>query len=389
MQLLKARHLRVLGLTVGLATSQLNQGHSAEKQDTGPQKTSKAVYRRYSITDEQGFKGMEILHGVLPNDWRWKGGVTWRRDLAQPDLIRIHWGDPQDTRAFDVYPFMSFAWSSDADRGLYRPGQVVLFNIAARPPKDVFEALGQVTIATYRPELAQAKVISRTNLSEVAKQIYAQVNTDPNDAVLVAAGKETFEYELHGQIVHEVLSGVLKESRYKVNNPKAVTYWSLSYVTSERAPKGQLEQLGPLRTVMVESLEWNPAWSQKVTRFIEERRQHFFASQRQQLDRQKAQFDATEARIGAQSAAHDAQHQAYWRHSADLAVQSENRADVMREVSPWKTSDGSTYKLPTQYGHAWSSANGEIIMNNDPAYNPNSDPNLTPSQWTQMEPTRN
>jgi hypothetical protein len=182
---------------------------------------------------------------------------------------------------------------------------------------------------------------------------------------------------------------VLKESRYKVNNPKAVTYWSVSYASSRRAPKGELEALTPLREVMVQSLQFNPAWSQKVAQFIEERRQRFLAAQRQQLVRQKAQFDAIESRIGAQSAANDAQHQAYWRHSADLNVQSENRADVMREVSPWKTSDGSTYKLPTQYGQAWSSASGEILMNNDPGYNPNSDPSLTPTQWTPMEPTHN
>jgi len=54
----------------------------------------------------------------------------------------------------------------------------------------------------------------------------------------------------------------------------------------------------------------------------------------------------------------------------------------MREVKPWKTTDGDSVKLPNKYGYAWEGANGEIIMNNDPQYNPNSDPNLTPTQWT-------
>ncbi len=381
-----------LACTICLGSLQGAEPGSTGQQAIAPakaQKSAKILYKRYAITDEQGFKDMEIVRGVLPNDWTWKGGVSWRRDLAQPYLLRVHWGGPQDTRAFDVYPYMSFAWSSDAERGVYQPGQVVLFNIAARPPADVFEAFEKVVIQLYRPDLAQAKIISKERMPEVAKKIYEQVNTDPNNGVLIAAGKETFEYELHGQTVQEVLSGVLQESRYKINNPKAVTYWSLSCASSQRAPKGQLAQLDSLRAVMVQSLEFNPLWRQKVAEFVEARRQRFFAAQRAQLGRQKAQFDATEARIGAQTSANDAQHQAYWQHSANLAVESENRADVMREVSPWKTSDGSTYKLPTQYGQAWSSANGEILMNNEPGYNPNSDPTLTPTQWTPMEPTHN
>ena len=62
----------------------------------------------------------------------------------------------------------------------------------------------------------------------------------------------------------------------------------------------------------------------------------------------------------------------------------------MREVSPWKDSNGTSYKLPTQYGHAWSGSDGTVIMNNDPSYNPNSDPNLTGNAtWTRMEQSHN
>jgi hypothetical protein len=354
-----------------------------------PAPSGKMVYKRYSITDDQGFKGMEVVHGVMPTDWTLKGGVTWKMNLSQPDLFRIHWGDSQDVRAFDIYPFLSFAWSSDAERGVYQPGQVVLGNVVARPPADQFEAFDKVIVQQFRPDLARAKIVNKEKMPDQAKKIYDQVNTDPNDAVMIAVGKETFEYELNGKTVQEVVSGVLKESRYKVNNPKGVTYWSLSYASSKRAPAGELDSLTPLRDVMVQSLQFNPAWSQKVADLISQRRQKALAAQRQQAANQQAQFNAIESRISSQTAANEAQHQSYWQHSADLAVQSENRADVMRQVSPWKTSDGSTYKLPTQYGNAWAGANGQIIMNNDSGYNPNSDPSLTPTQWTPMEPTHN
>ena len=140
---------------------------------------------------------------------------------------------------------------------------------------------------------------------------------------------------------------------------------------------------------MVQSLELNPAWCQQLANLIQQRQARTFAAQKQQQANQQQQFNAIESRIHSQTAANDAQHESYWQHSADLNRQSENEADVQREVSPWKDGDGTTYKLPTQYGHAWSGADGEIIMNNDPSYNPNSDSSLNPTNWTPMEQTQN
>ena len=91
----------------------------------------------------------------------------------------------------------------------------------------------------------------------------------------------------------------------------------------------------------------------------------------------------------ARSEANDAEKQAYEQHMADLDKQSDAEADVQRQVSPWKSGNGATYKLPTQYAHAWQGADGRIIMNNDASYNPNSDPSLTPTQWTPMEQAGN
>src|ERR1022692_106975 len=58
----------------------------------------------YVITDDQGFKGMEVLRGVMPVDWTVKGGVTWKMALGVPNQLRLHWGDAQDVCAFDMYP---------------------------------------------------------------------------------------------------------------------------------------------------------------------------------------------------------------------------------------------------------------------------------------------
>ena len=346
-------------------------------------------FKRYVITDDQGFKGMEVLHGVMPVDWTLKGGVTWKMALGVPNQIRLHWGDAQDVCALDEYPTILFCWSNEVGKGgRYQPGQVAFGNIIKQPPADQFDAFHEVIIQMMRPDLANARVINKEKLPDAAKTIYAQVNTDPSWPVAVAVGRETLEYELHGQTVQEIIGGVLEIGGGQ--GPSGYKTWAVVQATSRRAPKGGFDKLKPINDVMTQSFQMNPAWNQKVAELVSQRKQKALANQAQARANQQAQFNAIESRIASTSAANDAQHASYWQHSADLERQSQNRADVMREVSPWKDSSGASYKLPTQYGHAWSGADGTIIMNNDPRYNPNSDPSLANNTtWTPMEQSHN
>ncbi len=316
---------------------------------------SVARFKRFSLKDDQGFKDMEVFRGVMPVDWTVKGGAIWKQNLATPQLFRIHWGDPQDIRAFDLYPSISFSWSQAVASGKMnlQPGQVFAGFIVEKTPNDIFEALSVAILQTCRTDLAKAKVVNQEKLPDAAKKIYDQINTDPNTAFEVAAGRETFEYTLNGQVVDEMFTGAMEASMSKVNNPNGVQYWSVQYGSSRRALKGELDQLKPIESVMGQSLQLNPDWLQKVNALNQQKYQQALAAQRQRAANQQAQFNATESRIASQSAANDAQHASYWAHSADLDRQSENEADVQREVSPWQTSDGTTYKLPTTYGNAW------------------------------------
>jgi len=346
-------------------------------------------FKRYVITDDQGFKGMEVFRGVMPIDWTVKGGVTWNMALGPPDLIRIHWGDTQDVCAFDVYPYVNFTWSDPRKwAGRYQPGQITPSGmILKEPPTDQFDAFDKVIIQMFRPDLKDAQVVDKEKLPDVAKAVYAKVNTDPGYVVGVGAGRETLEYQLNGQTVQEVISGIVVESTSK---QFGFNCWSISNATSKRAPKGAFDQLAPINAIMVQSLQMNPTWAQNLANLLQQRQQRTFAMQQQQRAQQDAQFNAIESRIASQTAANDAEHQAYWQHSADLERQSDAEADVQREVSPWKDSNGDTYKLPNNYGHAWSGADGTIIMNNDASYNPNSDPNAPGNTtWTPMQQAGN
>jgi leucyl aminopeptidase len=181
-----------------------------------------------------------------------------------------------------------------------------------------------VIVQLFRADLAQAKVVNQEKLPAVAKKVYDQINTDPNTSYMVRAARETFEYQLNGQTVQEIVSGVLEASISKVGNPTGLQYWTIVNASSRRAVKGQLDQLAAIEQVMAQSLQINPDWLQRVNAQNQQRYQQALGAQRQQLANQQAQFNAIESRIASQSAANDAQHASYWAHSADLARQSEN-----------------------------------------------------------------
>ena len=191
-------------------------------------------FKRYVITDDQGFKGMEVLRGVMPVDWTVQGGVIWKMELGPPDLMRIHWSDAQNVCAFDVYPFINFTWSDPRKwAGRFQPGQITGSGmIIKEPPTDQFDAFDKVIVQMFRPELKDAKVVSKEKMPKVAKAIYDQINNDPNYVFGVAVGRETFEYELHGQTIQEVVSGIVEETTSK---QYGFNIWSISQATSEIA----------------------------------------------------------------------------------------------------------------------------------------------------------
>src|ERR1700722_15249951 len=134
-------HILRAALYSWMAAAVLCASPAARAEDAAPAAAAPSTqpltmrFKRYALTDDQGFQGMEVFHGIMPIDWTVKGGVTWKMALAEPELIRIHWGDAQDMSAFDVYPVINFCWSDVVGRGGRNlPGQIYGGNIIKEAP---------------------------------------------------------------------------------------------------------------------------------------------------------------------------------------------------------------------------------------------------------------
>jgi hypothetical protein len=377
----------LIGATV-LALSPAARGQlaGADAPPAGPPPSHPATmrFKTYAITDEQGFQGMEVLQGLMPADWTMKGGVIWKMALRQPDLIRIHWGDAQDICAFDMYPMVSFVWGRVGGRSTSNmAGKIWQGNIIRPLPNDQFDAIEKVIIPFFRPDLANATVVSKDRLPDVARAVEKQENVDPSWPVVAGAGKETFEYQVQGQTVQEVVRGVVT-----VGGQGDFRIWQCVYFSSWRAPKGMLDQMRPINEVMQQSLHMNQAWVGQVGALIERRKQAALNNIKAGMEKETASFNQTEARVAAAHAAEDAQDQSFDQHMANIDEQSDKEADYLRDVSSWTSGNGTSCKLPTGYSYAWQSSNGQVVMNNNAGENPNNEPGNTQT-WTPMQQAGN
>jgi hypothetical protein len=370
-----------LGFCFSISAALLATTPPARAQNL-PAPSATLKLKRVTITDTQQFN-MPAYTGLMPVDWTMTGGLTWNLKLGPPDLFRVHWGDAQDICAFDEYPFINFIWSKNAGPGKrFQADDVTATgDIVEPPPNNQFDAFQEIIVQKYRPDLASATVVNQQKRPDLAQALYAKINTDPGYLCAAWAGSETFEYNLKGQTVDEVISGKLWEFQSK---QFGFISWGL-VASSERAPKATFDQLQPTFAVISQSLQMNPAWAQQLQAFINQRTQATLAAQQRAAQIQQQQFQATEQRIGAQTAANDAEDQQFNQHMANLDKQSDGFADYERDVTPWQAPDGTTYKLPNNYGNAWQAADGTIIMNNNPNYNPNSDPTNSGQTWTAMQ----
>ena len=147
-------------------------------------------FKKFVITDDPKYTGMEVTEGLIPADWTVKGGPVWNLADGRPVQMRIHISDAQDVSAFDVYPNHFFFWSNAAARRQVAPDTRYMGSIIEQPPTDQFQAFSQVVVARDRPDLAQAKIVKQDKLPDVAKAAFENMGQNPNYVKAAEAGRD-------------------------------------------------------------------------------------------------------------------------------------------------------------------------------------------------------
>ena len=143
-----------------------------------------------------------------------------------------------------------------------------------------------------------------------------------------------------------------------------------------RAPAGQMESRADLNATMLASLRQNAQWLSASQQII----MNVNGSQQQGIaDRQRIMHDAQTQ-----------QGDAIIQHGQEMSVMQDRNAaefsQAERDVE-WYTDPNTNERmeLSAGYAHSWTNSNGEVILNDDPNYNPS---RVYQGNWTQLQRNR-
>jgi hypothetical protein len=334
------------------------------------------TYLPYRCTDSQA--GMEAFHLLVPKGWQASCAVTWSANPALPAEARFNARDPATGAEFSVFPTQSYFWTNNRTflgtnpPGTLRFGTRVAAPIAVRTALDGF-------VARERRGVAGLIVSSEAAVPELAQ--LARGKPDPGVRTSADARKLRIRYTEAGKAMEEEVYAAV--SHFVIDMPGSafspgyfIEYWYVDHVFSFRATQGRLDGQQKNFQTMLYSLSVNPRWLAKVAHVKE-------ALAQQAIRGVQAVGRMGELVARAGSEARQEQLRDWERRQEVQDRIARNFSDNIRGVDRYHDARaGKEVELPSGYGMAWSTLNGEYVVTDDPSFNPNVGSNL---HWEPLE----
>lgn len=372
---------------------------------SAPQGT--VVLEKVSLRDP-GMDNIESHTLLKPQGWQVQGGQQWNvqafRDFVHLNL-RV---TAPDGRELAVYPGGFYEDSNvyEISRQLGaqvqppQPGQVTGDGITHMPlPESASAYVTNVVIPTNRPGAQNVRVVTTTELPQIARQVEELMapvmrNAERDDQQLrqmgaqiqrelsIIAERVRLAYTENGQAFEEDVwvVGSVQHTAQLLQQGMPMTHiyhWTMNDPRGVRAPAGQLDEARALIEAISLSIQRNPHYAAVIMDL-----QHKINMQ--QLDALARRGEI--ARQGREEAWNTYQKGVRKQQAAQI---ENNRKflDYIRDVDHFRDTDGSTVNLPSLYSNVYSNGNGEYILTNEPTYDPNDDPNSL-ERWERINPAR-
>ncbi|QOV90145.1 hypothetical protein [Humisphaera borealis] len=310
---------------------------------------------------------------LIPSDWKLEGGIIWRQNVAYPTAVHGRIFNPKGTEQMGFYPSLLFndgVRESAANNARiagpeamaaaaagFPEGSMYMGNEVRRLNADPVAVLKEFALPRYRKDLAQARIIDVVNQPELAKLKFEALGS-PQGAE-VKAVRVRFAYDLNGVAMEEDF--LCFWGSMPILPP--IVSWGMEF-QSFRAEKGKLDATMPLFQAINRSGKVDMKWFAGVL------------DVQAQMHRDGMQAIADAGRLSKYIAARSDEvnkmiTEGYWKaqQSNDRIYDgiSQSIRGTQRFTDPY---DQRPIELPGGYDHAYMSPRGEVILTNDPLFNP-------------------
>jgi hypothetical protein len=348
---------------------------------------------------------------LVPEGWELRGGIVWTPGLKP--FVHSQFGMvAPDGRELWFLPGRSYSFSEvppgmvQAGHRSPEQGQPQLDgSIWMAPPKDLAEYVAKHVVPTGRPEAKGLRVVEVTHLEEV-ERAYRELLA-PSIQQLEQQNRMMAQQGLASEMLLRVESVAVEyregDVRYREEIPvmmfgtRMVTpdthgymggplvhhMWRATPFMSARAPAGSYEANEPLFATLARNVRPTMEWQVQIhelhmaiSRMEHEGR---MADQREFARRQK-QIADTHSEISDMQMAGWRERQA----SEDRVHRS--FVNTVGGVDDFRTPDGSSVSLPSDYDHVFTDSQGNYILTNDAFFEPAR--HAPKGDWKPIEPIR-
>jgi len=338
-------------------------------------------YKTESYIDTQGI-GTKAFSLLIPSDWQFEGTVVWNLDnTLMPATAYIKAWNPNNNEEFDVFPNQAFFWTDNPLVQQTNPPGSTYFGATVSTPVGPIEALKEVVLPTFRSNVENLNVISEQFLPSMDHLFKS--GTDPASGISYSAnsGKIRVEYSLNGIEMEDELYCVIQSINIPIQSIYGTTTsnnWYMSYLTSFRAEKGQLDSESKQFQTIAFSCTIDKNWLNKYDQLVA----YLIQNQIRQIQN-AGQLSQILAQTSDQISQENLQDWEQRQNINDQLVT--DFCNQILEIQPYNNPiDGTTVDLPSGYNNAWVNGNGEYILADNPDFNPNIGSNLN---WQPMTTT--
>ncbi|MEW6721108.1 MAG: hypothetical protein AB1346_11720 [Thermodesulfobacteriota bacterium] len=344
-------------------------------------------FHKQVAMDRQGF-GIEAFRLLVPEKWRFQGGVTWDMQKFPPlATIAFKAASPDGRSLFEHFPHENFFWSQDPNLQMSyaRTGTEIMAPVSA------VDFLRNVFLPRHRKDIGDLKVLESAALPELARK--TREIAEHQMALFHTISPFTFRFELASDaghlrvqyrrqgrvIVEELTVAVTRMTAYLqgMYGPVTSVTW-ITQVNSFQAPAEEMAGRAPLFRVMLDSYLENPAWAEAGTRLAA-------TVTREQLRHQQAVFDRMQQIRRSQQEVSDMIVKGYRQRSAAQDRIFDKYSEAVRGVDTYRDPvNDREIQLPTGMRNAWTDGS-EYVFSDQSDFNPNVGSN---KNWQRMERKR-
>ncbi len=345
-------------------------------------------------------EGTKAFSIDVPSGWKFEGTILRPRGCHAPgtpaDGLSYGSASPDGLTAIGQMPGVSWDWASDG----------------VTPQKcksvDITTAAGfllNIAVPNTHPE---AKIIGivplppqmQAGLEAQQRKLASESGNGSQMRQTLDAARVRVEYTIHGQVVEEQMGTVVTcmESHFpaypQMRRPARTTRHCGTHGTNfRRAPKGYLDQLlaNALKQPTIDQ-----AWDADIARKMQSQYDRFRAASDKQFEEIQDHFRQQTAAMLKRGQ----EQQATTKRGTDLALASDNNTvaamqkgahmqvlDSLNRMDFVDPATGRKIETSNQFTHNWiSSDNSEVVLTNDPTFDPNGVVDPIRQNWTELIP---